>query len=343
MVAQAPATSVSRAPLADYALFSTQDLDEARERVAAIFCPHRLETIGRGARLDACHHHLTGGQLSLNYITYGAKALISPGCLGDFYLMQMPLQGAASIRNGADGYYSDAARAAVLNPHLPTTMIWDEGCQQVLLRIDRAAFNEHLASLLGARPDAPLTFTGSLDLTSPGGAALRALILHLVQGADQGSPALGPGSLMGRQIEAALMTGILEAHQHNYSDTMRQVRAGPLAPRHVRAAEDFMLSQLDRPLSLEDVAAATGVSARALQYAFRQFRGTTPMAFLRDARLERAHQDLQRAAPGTTVTDVALRWGFSHFGRFSGIYRDRYRRTPRQTLHEALSDRLYSD
>lgn len=280
---------------------------------------------------------LTGERLSLNYIRYGAKTLIAPGLLRDFYLFQMPLSGAASIRNGADAYVSDSRRAALLNPHLPTTMIWDENCRQVLLRIDRAALNTHLAQMLGGRPDRPLTFAGSLDLTGPRGAVLRALVLHLVAEADAGRPVLGPGSLLGRQIESALMTGLLEAHRHNHSDAIHRKGGGDLAPRMVRQAEDYMLAHLDSPLALEDVATAVGVSGRALQLAFRRFRNTTPMAFLRNARLDRAHAELQGARPGLTVTDVALRWGFAHFGRFAETYRARFGRTPRETLRDAQS------
>jgi len=324
-----------QAPLAAYALFHTRDLDEARERVAAIFCPHRLDRIGRG-QFDACHHHLAGDRLSLNFIDYGAKTLISPGCLREFYLFQMPLSGAASIRNGADSYCSDVGRASLLNPHLPTTMIWDERCRQVLLRIDKTAFNDHLAHMLGGRSDKTLTFTGSLDLTGEKGAAIRGLILYLVAEADAGRPVLAPGSLMGRQIEAALMTGLLEAHHHSHSGALHRSRNHDLTPRLVRQAEDYMLSHMDRPLALEDVAEAVGVSTRALQYAFRRFRDTSPMAVLRAARLERAHRDLQGARPGTTVTDIAMRWGFTHFGRFAEVYRARFGCTPRQTLQDAL-------
>ncbi len=327
------------APLAAHALFHTLDLDEARERVAAIFCPHRLDRIGKG-RFEACHHHLAGERLSLNFIDYGTKTLISPGLLRDFYLFQMPISGAAAIRNGADSYVSDTRRASVLNPHLPTTMIWDEGCRQVLLRIDRAALNEHLARTLGGRPDRPLTFSGALDLTQGRAAALRSLILHLVDEADAGRPVLGPGSLLGRQIEAALMTGLLEVHRHNYSDALHNSRTNDLAPRMVRQAEDYMIGHIDQPLALDDVAAAVGVSARALQYAFRRFRDTTPMAFLRAARLERAHRDLQEARHGASVTDIATRWGFTHFGRFAETYRQRFGCTPRQTLQEARLDRF---
>ncbi len=325
------------APLAAHVLFRTNDLDEARERVASIFCPHRLDRIGPG-RFDACHHHLQGERLSLNYIAYGAKTLIAPGELRDFYLFQMPLSGAASIQNGADGYVTDITRAALLNPHRATAMIWDAECRQILLRIDRVAFNAHLAGLLGGRLDRPLTFAGAMDLTGGRATALRGLVLHLVAEADAGRPALQPGSLLGRQIESTLMTGLLEAHRHTYTDALHHNRGHDLAPRIVRQAEDFLLAQIDQPLAIEDVAQAVGVSARALQLAFRRFRNTTPMAFLRDARLERAHADLQAARPGASVTDIALRWGFGHFGRFAGTYRERFGCSPRQTLHQAQAD-----
>lgn len=328
-------------PLAAHALFHTHDLDEARERVASVFCPHRLDRIGKGA-FDACHHHLRGERLSLNYIAYGTKTLIAPGELREFYLVQVPLSGAAAIRNGADTYVSDPARAAVLNPHHATTMIWDGDCRQVLLQIDRQALNTHLAGLIAGRPDRPLTFTGSFDLTSQRGAALKALLLYLVTEADAGRPVLRPGSLLGRQIESTLMTGLLEAHRHNFSDALSHSRGPAPLPRMVRQAEDYMLAHVDQPIALEDVAQAVGVSARTLQLAFRKFRDTTPMAFLRDARLDRADADLRAALPGSSVTEIATRWGFGHFGRFAGIYRARFGCTPRQTLQDALADRFVS-
>ena len=118
-------------PLANHALFRSPDLDEAREKVARVFCPHRLDRIGNGA-FDARHHHLPGERLSLNYIAYGAKTLIAPGALERFYLLQIPLTGGAMISNGADRYASDPRTAAVLNPHLPTTMIWEPQLPPVL-------------------------------------------------------------------------------------------------------------------------------------------------------------------------------------------------------------------
>ncbi|MFN3642866.1 MAG: AraC family transcriptional regulator [Gemmobacter sp.] len=314
-------------PLRDYALFRSRDLDEARERVAAVFCPHRLETVAERRLFDARQHHLGGERLSLNYIEYGARTLIAPGELGSFYLVQIPLTGGAAITNGTDRYDSTPDRAAVLNPHLPTSMVWAEGTRQVLVQIDRAALQAHAAGLMAARPDVPVTFRGGLDLRAPAGAALRRFVLWLVAEADAGRPPIGPG-LMARAVEGAVLSGLLEAMGPPGP-------AAPALPRHLRSAEAFIAAHLDQPIGTEDIARAAGVSARGLQAAFRAHRGTTPLGFWRDMRLDRARADLAAGVPGTTVTDVALRWGFQHFGRFAEIYRARFGETPRDTLRRA--------
>jgi AraC-like DNA-binding protein len=320
---------MNRPLLKSHALFHTRDLDEARERVAAVFCPHRLETQGQRGLFDARHHHLPGQKLSLNYIEYGAKTLIAPGELGEFYLLQVPLEGGAEVTNGRESYLSTPDTAAILNPHLPTRMTWEEGTRQVLVQISRRAMQDHLAAQLGGPSDRPLTFAGPLDLSSGPGAALKRLILWLVAEVDAGSPPIGPG-LMARQIESTLLSGLLETPHDHIAQLARQ-RAAP-RPRHLRLAEDFMQAHLDQPITLEDMAEASGISSRGLQLAFRDWRGTTPLSFWRDARLTRAHADLLAAAPGTTVTEIALRWGFTHFGRFSQLYRARYGMCPRDTL-----------
>lgn len=318
----------ARLPLQAHALFQSSDLDETRERVAAVFCPHRLETVGRGARLEARHHHLRGDRISLNYIDYGTKTLIAPGTLERFYLVQIPLAGGAMISNGPACYASGPGLAAVLNPHHPTTMIWESGTPQILLQIDRAAMMDHLATQLGAHAERALTFDGPMDLATGPGAALRRLVLFLVAEADAGRALPGRG-LMGRQVEATLMSGLMEGAQHDHSARLGRVRAAP-RPRHLRLAESFIDANLTRALTLEEVAQVAGISPRALQLAFRQWRGTTPLGWWRDRRLDRAHADL--TAGQGTVTDVALKWGFTHFGRFSETYRARFGLSPRDTL-----------
>lgn len=102
----------------------------------------------------------------------------------------------------------------------------------------------------------------------------------------------------------------------------------------VRRAVEYIETHAGRDISPADIAAAAHITVRGLQYAFRRHLNTTPMAYVRRVRLDRAHRDLVAADPtrGDTVTAIATRWGFLHHGRFVATYRQRYGRTPGQTL-----------
>jgi transcriptional regulator GlxA family with amidase domain len=160
--------------------------------------------------------------------------------------------------------------------------------------------------------------------------------MHLVTQADNGQVMLSSGGLLARQLESVILSGILEAGQHNYSTYPRPTRSAA-APRHVRKAEEYVRNNLDNPISLDDIANAAGVTARSLQLGFRNFRNTSPMALLRSERLRRVHEELMAGAPGASVTEVATRWGFSHLGRFSQIYKEKYGQSPSTTLQNGLS------
>ena len=65
----------------------------------------------------------------------------------------------------------------------------------------------------------------------------------------------------------------------------------------VRQAIDFIQANCARDISMADIAAAINVTPRAVQYMFRRHLDTTPMAYLRRIRLDRAHRDLLAADP----------------------------------------------
>jgi transcriptional regulator GlxA family with amidase domain len=105
-------------------------------------------------------------------------------------------------------------------------------------------------------------------------------------------------------------------------------------PRTLRRAIAYIDDHAHEDISVAEIAAAANVTIRALQHAFRKHRGTTPMGYLRMARLRHAHRELLAADPanGVTVTQVAARWGFFHPGRFARYYRDSFGCAPYQTL-----------
>ena len=112
-------------------------------------------------------------------------------------------------------------------------------------------------------------------------------------------------------------------------------RAGPSGrfPTSLDRAVAFIEDHADRDLTVTDIAAASFVTVRAVQLAFRQHLGMTPVEYLRRVRLDRAHQDLVTADPACeSVTAVASRWQFASPSRFAAYYRRTFGIVPSRTL-----------
>jgi AraC-like DNA-binding protein len=117
------------------------------------------------------------------------------------------------------------------------------------------------------------------------------------------------------------------------------MRADPSRPGNadasaMRRAVAFIDDHAGETIGLTEIAAAARIGCRTLQEAFRRHLDTTPMAYLRRVRLERAHRELQSADPtaGATVAEIAARWGFGHHGRFTAQYQSSYGQAPSATL-----------
>jgi transcriptional regulator GlxA family with amidase domain len=103
----------------------------------------------------------------------------------------------------------------------------------------------------------------------------------------------------------------------------------------VRAAAAWLRAHLTEDLTVRDLCRALNARERTLHAAFCDHLGTSPKAYFKQLRLTAARSELRRAQPGTRVTDVALRWGFLHFGWFAHDYAQHFGETPSATLRRS--------
>lgn len=109
--------------------------------------------------------------------------------------------------------------------------------------------------------------------------------------------------------------------------------AASAGPSSMRAAQEWMVANAREPLTVGRIAEAAGVEPRALQQSFSRHLGVTPLGFLREIRLHRAHAALLAAdQDDTSVSAIASEWGFGHMGRFSSAYRRMFAEYPSETL-----------
>ncbi|MET9258456.1 ANTAR domain-containing protein [Amycolatopsis sp. NPDC004079] len=188
--------------------------------------------------------------------------------------------------------------------------------------------------------DGPVRLLGHRPVEAGAAQHLRSAIAHLRDDV-LGVPGVGENPLVVAAVSRYLAVAVLNAFPHTASGE----RAGDGLDAHsrtLRRAIAFIEANLDRPVDIAEIAAAARVSARAVQLAFRRHLGTTPMAYLRRARLDRARAELRTAMPEQdTVARIAARWGYTS-SVFAAHYRAAYGEPPSATLHREAGPRLRS-
>ncbi|QOT82038.1 helix-turn-helix domain-containing protein [Cupriavidus basilensis] len=117
-------------------------------------------------------------------------------------------------------------------------------------------------------------------------------------------------------------------------------RSAAQRKRLVDRACEVMLAQPDEPISILEVCSAVAASRRKLNYAFQDVLGMGPVAYQRALRLNGVRRQLQRCEDALTgVYNVAVRWGFWHFGQFSTDYKNFFGELPSETLQGARQAR----
>lgn len=139
-----------------------------------------------------------------------------------------------------------------------------------------------------------------------------------------------PEPMLEAELRRHALHATLTAFSTTFVDALDRAQQRRPAPLSVRRAISFMESHAAEPITVDDVAAAAGLSVRGLQSAFRRALGTTPTDHLRSLRLAGAHAQLAEGGP-MTVSETAHAWGFAHPSRFAAHYRAQYGRSPSET------------
>jgi AraC family ethanolamine operon transcriptional activator len=104
----------------------------------------------------------------------------------------------------------------------------------------------------------------------------------------------------------------------------------------VRRVEQHLLDDLALPQTVDDLCRVARTSRRTLEYAFRDYFGTSPKRFIKALRLNAARNDLVRGSHGSAqVVEIASGWGFTHMGQFSADYRQMFGEKPSETLRRS--------
>lgn len=250
-----------------------------------------------------------------------------------YYILEYCISGSAVFEQDGIVDHVEADDFVLRHPDSPTSGTLSAGSQHLLVNIDRKLLESTLAKHLGHISSDKIIFSQRRFSVRDQGNGIATLLKSLCGNLESEFPVLGEPSVS-RQFEDMLCSLLLNSLDNNYSAALRDGESP--VPYYVRRVENFVRSQASEELSFADLVSASGVSSRTLHEGFRRFRGTTPMSFLKNIRLEMAHAQL-RKVDGESVTKVALACGFTHLSKFSIEYRRRFGEKPSDTLRRRQS------
>lgn len=330
MVDLYPRTVAAPPESPDVVQVRSANLDEARSLLNRFYYPISVgapEGVD-GFALDFDVIRL--GPLTVGHLRFGGPTTVIASEL-DGYHVTMPTAGRVLTRRAGREVLASPETAAVFRPGGPGYSLHDARSTELDLKIDGAALEAELSALLDREVTGQIDLAPTMDLAEGAGRSFRRLIC-LLRDELPYAESLIHQPLIAERVRHSVLSGLLLSLPHRYHDELT-APAQPGAPQAIRRALNAIRDEPERPFTVADLAAISGMSVRSLQEGFRRHVGCAPMSYLQQVRLGRVHESLRRADPTrVTVASVAHRWGFAHLGRFASVYRTRFGESPSATL-----------
>jgi AraC family transcriptional regulator len=197
----------------------------------------------------------------------------------------------------------------VAGPGAATKCVFRGPCDELHLHAPNDLITECAHDMPGGRPaQLPLAALPTRDPT------IERLGWTLLGADDIGGTV---GQLYADCISLAIVVRLLTTAQRGAA--VESSRAAPLPRWRLKRAFDYVEARLDEPVTLADLAAATGLTRMHFAAQFRAATGLRPHEYLLRRRIERAQEMLLDS--GMSVVDIALSVGFQTQSHFTTVFK----------------------
>ena len=330
-------TDMNSLPLSNYVLYEGTDTDEIRQVLSNLFTEARIDAIEKRQPLSVRMHGLELARSTIAYLDHpgGLRAVpLAPmGC----HTIQYPLTGSAEFDIEGQIANVDTHVGGMVSERQQIKVKLAPGTSMLCFNVKCDVLRETLVAATGKWNLPEIRFEPQFAWDTPKMASLQALLKSFVSELDrQGGLLESPAAVA--SIENALITLMLYGLQHNLSDQMHE--PGRNAGLHkVRLVEEYISSNAEQLVDMQTIAQVTGHSANSIFRAFQKYRDYTPMQFLRSVRMDRVRERLLLSQTDVSISKVAFECGFTHLGRFSLAYKQRYGESPSDTVRRVINGR----
>jgi AraC-like DNA-binding protein len=269
--------------------------------------------------------HEQAGRSGVSRLRYSTSA--DNNVAPDVLLVLRPWAGAMMVRLGREEVAIPPGASVLLPAQQAVSVLWadtDAGC--VCLNVEDV---ERVAVETTGLDSLELRFTGLRPML-PGLDRRWNDTVQAVTRAALRNRSTTAGPVLTGQLAQRLAEAVLDTFPSTLLASHRRIPPDHATPAVVRRAVDFIDANAERELTTSDIAAAAGIGPRGLQAAFQRHQDSTPTAYVRRVRLDRAHREFVDSDPADrdTVPAVAARWGFARPSAFVAAHQQAYGRRP---------------
>lgn len=262
-----------------------------------------------------------------------SRAKVLPGKLpeqfDDFHKINIAVAGSISTeRISANGRHcvikSHSGNLCVTAARQPVQAYWDEPLDNLLLRLE-PGFLQNIA--LENR------FSGNFEIIDSyqnEDLLIGNIGLALLTEAGAESPA-------SRLYADSLIQTLALHFLKNYTTAnfIEENRHGGLSGYKLRQVEEFISENLEKDLTLAEIAVVAGLSRFHFARTFRKTTGLTPQQYLMRKRVEKAKQLL--AKRDLPIVEIGFRTGFKNQSHFTTFFRKVTKLTPKNWRESKLA------
>lgn len=312
--------------LSSFTVANTRDTEMMSHVLTDIYDARSFDTAAPGLfHAEASYFDL--GSSSLSFCSYGAPTRV--GFRDDHYLrLQIAVEGAGATVAG--GRTAEVAPGTLVCSPADAEIQFGQAFRQLVLRVNIPALEHDLYTLLGRRPDQPLSFNMTETLASPQARRVNDLIFHTVNSIDAFAEPI-PAPVL-RELDHGIRVALLYGIPNIYSRLL-YAEQKMSAPWQVKRVEEWIDAHWREDVTIQKLADVSGVSARSIFASFKRSRGYSPMTYLKTVRLQNAHEMLLKGGRRASVTAIAYACRFSGLGHFSRYYREQFGELPSETLN----------
>lgn len=270
--------------------------------------------------------------IKLGIITYGVPTIIENSKGLKDYQLHLVTRGTCDIETKHGGFRLQEGQALIVNPLTPSSIKYHSDCSKLIIRLPKSLLDHCVLSFFDTSPKCSISFSSDAIDLGLNSAALDVFNLVCRSAVTDNNPALNKRNFSNIPLSNYFATKLLEFFDNNARKIVSELSDSKITD----AVKEYISKNINDNISIAELASQLNVSKSKLFGEFSREKGISPAAYIKQKKLIAIYERLSNPnKDSTSISQIALDFGFNHLGRFSSDYKKLFNELPSETVRKS--------